>query len=114
MVDHVQILIVLNQCETPGQVNHADEGVFLDNFSEVCVLRISAVWSQQKLCNPPWCVRLVARRLSSAMDARWQVDSLMSCNRMAVAGSLDSVLNGSVTGIIESNVRSCREVRTLC
>jgi len=38
MIDHVKVLVVLNQCEAPGKVNHADEGVFLDNFSEVYVV----------------------------------------------------------------------------
>lgn len=33
MIDHVQVLIVLDQRKAARQINHADEGMFLDDFS---------------------------------------------------------------------------------
>jgi len=38
MIDHVKVLVVLNQCKAPRQVNHADEGMLLDDFSEIYVI----------------------------------------------------------------------------
>jgi hypothetical protein len=43
MIDHVQVLIVLNQCKASGQVNDADKCMFLDDFSEVCILCVSGL-----------------------------------------------------------------------
>jgi hypothetical protein len=37
MIDHVKVLVVLNQRETPAQVNHADKCMFLDDFGQVYV-----------------------------------------------------------------------------